>query len=130
MFFLLRLAFWLSIVVVLLPAPPAKDVDPNRPQVSALEALSAATAAVQDARGFCERKPEACEVGSQALHSFGVKAQYGAKMLYDFLTDRLAGAPNANRPVQPGRDTLTPTDLTPAWNAPEKPVPVPPRRPA
>ena len=63
--FLVRTAFWLTIVVLLLPRLG------SAPQVSAGEAVSAAGAAVSDMRQFCARQPEACVVGSQALTSFG-----------------------------------------------------------
>jgi hypothetical protein len=130
--FLLRLAFWLCIVVVLLPAPAPHKADPAQPQVGAMDALGVAVTAVQDARAFCERHPGACEVGSQALHSFGQKAQYGAKMLYEFLTDRFADDTRTatGSIAQPGKHTLTPADLAPAWHGPESTVPLPPRRPA
>jgi hypothetical protein len=141
MFFLLRTAFWLSIVVLLLPADPGKR-DSARPQVGTLETLGVAQAALEDARGFCARRPEACDVGSLALHSFGEKAQYGAKLVYEFLSDKLGESPAPNRqsetaPERPGRHTLTPADVTPTWNASQQPgngepraIPVPPRKPA
>ncbi|HHY48499.1 MAG TPA: DUF5330 domain-containing protein, partial [Alphaproteobacteria bacterium] len=80
----MRVAFWLSIVVVLLPAGP--KTDPDAPAVSTFEAIGAAQAAIKDARGFCQREPEACAVGSQALQVFGQKAQNGARMLYELLS--------------------------------------------
>lgn len=138
MFFLLRVAFWLSIVVILLPSDPAKKADSTQVAVSPLEALGAAQAAVDDARGFCNRKPEACEIGSQALQTFGQKAQLGSKYLYEFLSDRFGDAHTdkvtGSIPEHPGRQTLTPTDAAPAWKAPSQPaehrsVPLPPRRP-
>ena len=133
MFFLLRVVFWLSIVVLLLPAPADQRADPNKPQVSTLETLSAAKTAFEDARGFCARKPEACETGSHAMQAFGQKAQHGAKMLYDFISARVGDEPkpaslNPAPAEQPGRHTLTPADAAPAWSAPGK-VPLPPRRP-
>jgi uncharacterized protein DUF5330 len=137
MFFLLRTAFWLSIVVLLLPADPAKR-DSARPQLGTLETLGVAQAAFEDARGFCARRPEACEAGSIALSSFGEKAQYGAKLLYGLISDKLGdeSAKQVEAGERPGRHTLTPTDVTPAWKASETPaderrqVPLPPRRPA
>lgn len=136
MFFLLRVAFWLSIVVILLPSDPASRKDSTHAQVSPFEAIGAAQAAVQDARGFCARRPEACEIGSQAFQTFGQKAQHGTKILYEFLADRF-GETSAGRKAEsdaaerPGRHTLTPADATPNWNSPEmRPVPLPPRRPA
>jgi hypothetical protein len=88
MFFLLRMAFWLGLVLILLPSdsgqrPPSSDVH-------ASEAISAASATVQDLRSFCARQPDACTVGSQVAVAIGYKAQAGAKMLYDFLTESLA----------------------------------------
>lgn len=133
MFFLLRVAFWLSIVVVLLPAGP--KTDPNAPAVSTFEAIGAAQAAINDARGFCQREPGACAVGSQALQIFGHKAQNGARMLYEFLSsssdETLAkhDGPTGSTP-RPGRDTLTAEDRALPWLAPQKTAnpQVPPRR--
>lgn len=120
MFFLLRVAFWLCIVVVLLPSGP--KTNPNAPEVSTFEAIGAAQAALKDARGFCEREPEACAVGSQALQVFGQKAQNGAKMLYEFLSskpDPKHDEPTGSTP-RPGRDTLTAEDRNLPWLAPQK----------
>lgn len=130
MFFLLRVAFWLSIVVVLLPAGP--KTDPNAPQVSTFEAIVAAQAAWNDARGFCAREPQACSVGSQAFHVFGQKAQNGAKMLYEFLSAKAVPDPaNPDMPTgstpRPGRDTLTAEDRSPVWMAPQKTAAAPRR---
>src|ERR1700759_5522590 len=89
MFFLLRMAFWLGLVLILLPS----GTTPNPAQtneVKTSEAISAASATVQDMRGFCTRQPDACAVGSQLMVALGYKAQAGAKVLYDFLTEALA----------------------------------------
>ena len=129
MFFLIRVAFWLSIVVVLLPAGP--QTDPNAPAVSTFEAIGATQAVLKDARGFCARGPEACFVGSQALHVFGQKAQNGAKMLYEFLSSgsEKHDGPTGSTPL-PGRDTLTAEDRGIPWLAPQKASnqQLPPRR--
>ena len=139
MFFLLRVAFWLSVVLILLPSAPTGRNESGRPSIGAVEALGAAQAAVEDARGFCSRRPEACETGAQAFHAFGQKAQYGTKMLYDFLSEHFAEAPATPRKdreetgsiLRPGRHTLTAEDALPAWRGPEAhPVPLPPRRPS
>ena len=132
--FFIKAAFWLTIVVLLLPTEPSTQE--QTPQVSAIEALSAAQTAVEDASGFCGRNPDACSVGSQAFQSFGEKAQYGAKLLYEFLSARFAGdaqiaTGSIETPYQPGRHTLTPSDLDAAWSAAPQPdyVPLPRRRP-
>jgi hypothetical protein len=97
--FLLRAAFWLSIVVLLLPASPSA---PGASGPSATEAMSAANAAMSDVSHFCARQPDACAVGSQALNQFGHKAQTGAKLLYEFLTDKL-GPDEHTASTRPGR---------------------------
>lgn len=134
LFFMLRVAFWLSIVVILLPSDPARKLDGGHAQISPIEALGAAQAAVQDASGFCNRKPEACQIGSQALETFGQKAQYGSKFLYEFLSERFGETPDSHKNEvveQPGRNTLKPADITPSWSNPDhRHVPLPPRRPA
>jgi len=118
--FLLRAAFWLSVVVVLLPASPSA---PGAAGPSATEAMSAANAAMADMRRFCSRQPDACAVGSQALNQFGHKAQTGAKLLYEFLSDKLAAdTPPATRAAahasKTSQNSLTPADLVPAWRGP------------
>ena len=135
MFFLLRVAFWLSIVIILLPSAPTSKNESGRSPINAAEAIGAAQAAVKDARGFCTREPEPSETGSQALHSFGQKAQQGAKLLYEFLSDRFADTPRKDREAtgsvaHPGRHTLSTQDALPAWRGPESRIPLPPRRPS
>ena len=78
MFFLLRMAFWLGLVLVLLPREKTPESD-KLPQVGASEAVSAATAAVSDMGQFCKRQPAACEVGGQAATVLGQRAQDGAR---------------------------------------------------
>ena len=87
MFFLLRMAFWLGLVLVLLP----RDQTPKSaklPQVGATDALSAAGAAVSDMSQFCSRQPAACEVGGHAATVIGHRAQDGARKLYRIITDK------------------------------------------
>src|SRR3982074_3081732 len=89
MFFLLRMAFWLGLVLVLLPREKTPESDKS-PQLGASEAVSAATAAVSDMSQFCKRQPAACEVGGQAATVIGQRAQDGARKLYRIITDKRA----------------------------------------
>src|SRR5665811_2541888 len=89
MFFLLRMAFWLGLVLVLLPREKTPESE-KLPQVGASEAVSAATAAVSDMSQFCKRQPAACEVGGQAATVIGHRAQEGARKLYQIITDKRA----------------------------------------
>ncbi|WP_065756849.1 DUF5330 domain-containing protein [Bradyrhizobium paxllaeri] len=86
MFFMLRMAFWLGLVLVLLPREKTPESD-KTPQISASEAVSAATAAASDMSQFCKRQPAACEVGGQAATAIGQRAQDGARQLYKIITD-------------------------------------------
>ena len=121
--FLLKLAFWLTIVVLLLPSDRAQQG--ATAQIGTSEAVSATGAVVSDMRGFCARQPDACAVGSQALAEFGHKAHAGAKMLYDFLGEKVAHEPAHGTAEQvagsrkPSQNTLTPTDLAMPWRGPQ-----------
>jgi hypothetical protein len=87
MFFLLRMAFWLGLVLVLLPRDTTPESE-KLPQIGASEAVSAATAAVSDMGQFCKRQPAACEVGGQAATAIGQRAQDGARQLYKIIADK------------------------------------------
>jgi hypothetical protein len=126
--FLFRIAFWLGVVLVFLPS--GGEHTTSNALVSASEAVSAAQATVSDARGFCERQPDACAIGSHAAAAIGHRAQAGAKMLYDYLNERFGADESSARahrapdkattralPRASG-DTLVPSDLTTAWRGP------------
>lgn len=123
MFFLLRMAFWLCVVCVLLPSG-SKTTTPES-QIGASEAVTLAGAAVSDARGFCERQPDACVTGGKVAVALGHKAEAGARTLYDFVSRLREKSAEKAKPGYQG--TLTPADMTPSWHAP---VPLPPRREA
>ena len=113
--FLLRVAFWLTVVLVLLPSA-GKQPTPKT-EVGTAEAISAARAAVGDLRTFCERQPEACSIGSQAAVAIGHRAQAGAKMLYEFLNEQLGPQPTdaVGSTGKGSQHTLTASDLEPTW---------------
>jgi hypothetical protein len=123
MFFLLRMAFWLCVVCVLLPSG-SKTTTPES-QIGASEAVTLAGAAVSDVRGFCERQPDACVTGGKVAVALGHKAEAGARTLYDFVSKLREKSAEKAKPGSQG--TLTPADMTPSWHAP---VPLPPRREA
>ena len=130
MFFLLRMAFWLGLVLVLLPSGSSQR--PQGSQVAASEAISAASATVGDLRQFCARQPDACTVGSHVASQLGSRAQAGARMLYEFMTENLKrkdaandntardGKSAADRAVadKDSQNTLTPADLAAPWRGP------------
>ena len=113
--FLFRTAFWLGVVLVLLPRGESQP--PSSAEISATEAMSAATATVGDMRQFCERQPEACVVGSQAAVALEDRAKAGAKRLYEMF--------NEKRSANEGEKITT---VTAARTA--QVVPLPPARPS
>ncbi|HEY1309910.1 MAG TPA: DUF5330 domain-containing protein [Pseudolabrys sp.] len=131
MFFLLRMAFWLGVVCVLLPSgAKTTSADAN---IDAKQAMTLAGAAMSDMRGFCNRQPDACVVGGKVAVAIGHKAEDGARTIYEFITAKLneksapAEKTAAKEATAPDQGTLTSTDVQPAWHAP---VPLPPRREA
>ena len=130
MFFLLRMAFWLGLVLVLLPREKTPESE-KLPQIGASEAVHAATAAVSDMSQFCKRQPAACEVGGQAATVIGQRAQEGARKLYQIITDKKSpdhtGSIGGNEGVETSvadiapRDTLTADDLAAEWHLPPTP---------
>jgi hypothetical protein len=147
MFFLLRMAFWLGLVLVLLPRDKTPESE-KLPQISVSDAVQAATAAVSDMSQFCKRQPQACEVGGQAATVIGVRAQDGARKIYRSVTDKKSdekkpdekksegdkkqppdhtGSIGADENQDPAlvemapRDTLTEQDLATDWHLPPTP---------
>jgi hypothetical protein len=138
MFFLLRMTFWLGLVLILLPIGSAQR-SPSGGEVSASEAISAASATVGDLRGFCGRQPDACSVGAQMATAIGYRAQAGAKMLYEALSEAMGphdtgsvasgtsrntagskAAADKSAAERASQSTLTPADLAPAWRGPPR----------
>ena len=124
MFFLLRMAFWLGLVLVLLPRAKTPESE-KLPQIDASQAVHAVSAAVSDMGQFCKRQPQACEVGGQAATVIGVRAQEGARKLYQSITDKKSpdhtgsiGRADDADPALPetaSPDTLTAEDLAVEW---------------
>lgn len=133
MSFLIRMAFWIGLVLVLLPADKTPDSE-KMPQVGAADAVSAASAAMSDLGQFCARQPHACAVGGQAATVIGHRAQSGAKKVYDFIRDSKSGKNSdgkqgdaktgdetgsigmAESRTAASGDTLDPADLAPQWH--------------
>lgn len=92
MSFLIRTAFWFSLVLLFLPIWPADESTDAQP-VGAIRAISAAQQAVSDISGICDRKPEVCETGREAAHTISVRAAEGARLALDMIEDQKARAP-------------------------------------
>ena len=124
MFFLLRMAFWLGLVLVLLPRDKTPESD-RLPQLGTSDAMSAAGAAVSDMSQFCTRQPAACEVGGHAATVIGERAKEGAKKIYQIITEKkpdttgsIGGEGGDQGEVAARMDTLTPDDMATEWHLP------------
>ncbi|HZP20061.1 MAG TPA: DUF5330 domain-containing protein [Bauldia sp.] len=119
MFFLIRAAFWLCVVILLIPADPKSGAE--APRVTLVQAFLAAQATVSDISGFCGRNPDVCATGGAAIDLLAEKAESGVRMLNRYFDqkDRNSAAPAAAAPTA-DRDTLNDDDLEPAWRAPRR----------
>ena len=126
--FLIRTAFWLMIVILLLPTDEQQQS----------QIYGTAKAAVQDVTGFCGLNPETCAKSKDVFDVFVQKAQFGAKMLMGFMdnsqtepaiepatSDVQAPEPAASDTTEQAswwlgqsQDTLQPEDLEPIWDGP------------
>ena len=135
MMFLLRTAFWMSVALALLPSLVPKQASTVPVDVGAADAMTAASATFADLSGLCERRPDACAAGAQVATAFGQRAQAGARILYDFASDRLgktertatnpsgfaanvAAEVPSTEGVKSSQHTLTTSDMTPSWRGP------------
>ncbi len=84
--FLLRIAFWFSLVLLVLPFDAGVEGQPQE-RVGPIETFFAARDAIADLSGLCERKPEVCEVGRAAMNTVGVRAREAARIAYDVLDE-------------------------------------------
>ncbi|MBZ9755722.1 DUF5330 domain-containing protein [Mesorhizobium sp. ESP6-5] len=91
MFFLIRMAFWFSLVLLALPLGVGSD-ETGQESVGPIQALFAARDAVGDIAGICERKPDVCETGKSAMHTITARAKETAKIAAAMLDDKSAGS--------------------------------------
>ncbi len=125
MMFLIRTAFWLTVLILLLPTD-----DRQRSEV-----YGTAEAAVKDVTTFCDRNPDTCAKGKDAFSVFVQKAEFGARMLMGFIKDETGSGgedtsasgsssemPTASEPARymsGSQDTLDPADREEAWSGPD-----------
>ena len=124
MMFLIRTAFWLMIVILLLPTDEQQQS----------QVYGTAQAAVKDVTTFCDRNPEACAKGTEAFSVLVTKAQFGARMLMSFFQEQTGTSgdetaspgPKAGYVAEPAawdasgsQDTLNPDDREAVWSGPD-----------
>ncbi len=115
MLFLLRLAFWILVICLLLPGAPQ---DSRRIMTSAQKTVT-------DVRGFCVRNPDVCEDARSAMTVMLAKLKNGADLLQGWLSpsgskgSRPSGLyPNMPAPEDPPlapRGGNQPMQIVPRW---------------
>ena len=126
--FLIRLAFWLGLVVLLLPTDERQQAKLYGTAVSTVERVTT----------FCDRNAQLCSASVDFWATFLRKAEFGARVVGDLITssgrkDEVTPAVDvvpAPAPAPAPADfrrrpepraypstqgTLTPTDLSPFW---------------
>jgi hypothetical protein len=90
--FLIRMAFWVGLIVLLLPSDKERQAQLYR----------TATETVHRAATFCDRNGELCEQGAKHWAMFRTKLEFGAKLVFDMASERLLGVHHAVE--RPGED--------------------------
>jgi hypothetical protein len=119
--FLIRSAFWLSLVLLVIPFPGFGGDEQEA--VSPIETFFAARAIIGDMSELCEREPAACEVGANAFHTISVRAKESARIAYDILEEEPV-APEASLVAadMPATDALQTGTIAPT---PVQAIPTP-----
>ena len=119
--FLIRMAFWIGLVVLLLPTDERQQA----------RVYGTAAAALERATTFCDRNAQTCTAGAEVWAAFVKKAEFAARMAIDLAMSSgkkdedgagahtqpaaAKGKPEPKLQPQAERGTLTPADMTPAW---------------
>jgi hypothetical protein len=110
--FFVKLAFWLAVVVMLLPSDQQQQA----------RFYTTATTAVERVSTFCDRNARTCAMGAEAWSAFLRKAEFAARLAGDLIsTGARQGGFEAFQPeasTQKMGGTLTPMDMQPAWRGP------------
>lgn len=109
--FLIRMAFWFSLVLLFIPFE-VSDGDGRVDTVGPIQAFFAAKGAVDDIAGMCERKPDVCETGRSALQTIGLKARETARTAYAWIED------DARQVERPAREVADSEIMTGSIEAP------------
>lgn len=115
--FLVRSAFWLALIVALIPSDPGDQA----------RMYQTASYALYQTVTFCDRNGALCKEAQAHWAVFKDKAAIGARMASDLVNERLtkpatlpADAPTPSMPPllerpQPAADTLRAADRAPEW---------------
>lgn len=87
--FLIKSAFWLTVLIIVIPVENGPSIDPRA-------AFDAAKRTADDASGFCKRNPDVCGLAD----AFAKKAEAVARKAYAFVRERIGREePASSRPI-------------------------------
>lgn len=93
MWFLIKGAFWFSMVLVVLSyfsGQPATEEASSGPRLEVGDAIAAATDAYAYLSEICSQKPDVCVKGAETFAALGHRAREGAFVAYQFLDKQFA----------------------------------------
>lgn len=100
--FLLKGAFWFSVVLLSLPLLESGDTGANEQPVAVGETIFALGVAIEDIRSMCERHPDVCVTGGETLNALGLRARDGARIAYQYLDTALGDGSGTADPLATG----------------------------
>lgn len=97
--FLIRGAFWFSLVLVMLPIfdNDASSRLKAEDGVELTDALGAAAGAISYIGSLCSEKPEVCVKGAETFSTLGSRAREGARVAYTYLDTQFADEAENNK---------------------------------
>ena len=112
--FLIRSAFWLALLVMILPSDPKEQA----------RLYETASYGLHQAMTFCDRNPTICHEANEYWVAFQAKLAVGGRMLVDLANERMRGAspqagPGLPAPT-PAVDTLSTVDKQPPWRGDQR----------
>lgn len=116
MYFLLKIIFWLSVILLIIPIGIGQNEE--APQINPFEALVAAKSTVGDISGFCERNPSTCETGKSIVSLVGLKAKQAARLAYSYMNDTEI-KPDTVEYLQVDQNQVEPATTIPSISLPE-----------
>ncbi len=85
--FLIRAAFWLNLVIAIIPVRQV-DLEEGQRPVTTMETVGLAQSVANDISSFCDRNEETCTTGKVLISQMGAKAREGARIVYVWLDER------------------------------------------
>lgn len=111
--FLIKVGFWLGLVLVLIPRSGESAADVAE-AVGPLQVLNTTAAIVGDFAGICERQPELCTSAGEIMRGLGIRAREGAAIAYSAIAAATKAEDDGTRDDDDNLATGSITPLQPA----------------